>query len=92
MRQRAAMPEWARRRNREREAERTATFNARLGTLVDAAMVDVVWSNDALRPYHVRCRASIPHGPRGTVDIAVYVDDERYTVCAHCGGALRETS
>lgn len=87
---RRPIPAWAVRRNRAREAERNDAFNARLGLLVGALFVDIVWSNDTLRAYHPRCRAFIPRGDHGTVDMAVDVEDERYQACAHCGGALHE--
>lgn len=86
------LPAWAIRRRRARQAEADERWHARHGSLVNVVLVDVVWSNDTQQAYHRRCRAAIPRGPLGTIDIAVDPAREEYQVCAACSGSLTETA
>jgi hypothetical protein len=89
-RPRAPLPEWARRRARAHDADRDARDQPRIDALIGASMIDIVWSNDLQRGFHPGCRAFIPAGSLGTVDMAIVLGDASAGPCAFCGRPLDE--
>ena len=88
---RRPMPAWMRKRVRARAAAATDRFNTRLGTLIDAVSVDVIWSNDTRCGYHPECSAAVPLGPIGAFALAFIREDPRaHAACGGCGRPLDE--
>lgn len=79
-----------RKKRQRQESARIVEHDGRVGALVGIGFVDIVWSNDTGKAYHPTCRAFIPQGRLGTVDLSADPDDRGCQVCGHCGAPLKE--